>query len=51
MTRQQEAEKLGKFIRKTTKELAKDPEKARAYLVRLGILDKSGKKLSRKYGG
>jgi hypothetical protein len=49
MTAEQEAKELGKFIRESTKELVKDPEKARAYLIKLGILDKSGTKLSKKY--
>lgn len=37
------------FAKKREAEHAKDPEKARRLLVRIGILDKSGKRLARKY--
>ncbi len=36
-------------MRRFHKELLKDPRRARDLLIRAGILDKSGKQLSKKY--
>lgn len=35
--------------RKFLKEIKGKPEKARAFLIQAGILDKSGKRLARRY--
>ena len=51
MTKDDEIKSLLKFMREKQKEHQKDPEKARQWLIRLGILDRSGKRLSRRYGG
>ncbi len=36
-------------MRRTSRKLAKSPSKARAFLIKAGILTKSGKGLSAKY--
>ncbi len=51
MTKDEEIKSLLKFMREKQKEHQQDPEKARKWLIRLGILDRSGKRLSRRYGG
>jgi len=49
MTRDDEIKVFLKYVRQKTKEWVADPEKARQYLIKVGILDKTGKRLARKY--
>ncbi len=37
------------FAKKREAEHRKDPEKARQLLIKIGVLDESGKRLARKY--
>jgi hypothetical protein len=49
MTREEESKEMIRFIRQKTKEMSKSPAIARAYLIKMGILDKSGKRLAKRY--
>ena len=49
ITPAEQSKKLVELLRKEGRALKDDPRKARAFLVRMGVLDKSGKRLAKRY--
>lgn len=49
MTKEEQIKSVIQLMQQREKEYAADPEKARQWLIALGILDKSGKRLSPRY--
>ena len=49
MTKDEEIKSLIQFMKRKERELHGDPEKSRRWLIKLGILDKTGKRLARRY--
>jgi hypothetical protein len=49
MTPEQQAKKLLEILEQEGKDFQGNPEKARAFLIRMGILEKSGKRLVKRY--
>jgi hypothetical protein len=49
MTKDEEIKSLIRFMKQKERELAGDPQKSRQWLIKLGILDKTGKRLARRY--
>jgi hypothetical protein len=49
LTPAEQSKKLVELLRNEGRSFKGDPGKARAFLVRMGVLDRSGKRLAKRY--